>query len=80
MDLVSLGCRATLIPFKGQTEQEYLATNLHNNGMFTTISLNALNLAEIRRWGLSNLEIRNQSNDLFKIGTELQDAINGLLQ
>jgi UDP:flavonoid glycosyltransferase YjiC (YdhE family) len=32
MDLAALGCRALIIPTPGQTEQEYLAQNLHTSG------------------------------------------------
>ena len=56
MDLVSLGCRATLIPFKGQTEQEYLAARLHGKGQFSTIKLSELNFETIEQWGLTNIK------------------------
>jgi len=77
MDLVSLGCRATLIPFKGQTEQEYLAARLHNNGLFSTVKHNTVELSQITTWGLSNRE-NNQPKHQFEKGTELQNAVNEL--
>jgi len=38
MELVSLNCRALIIPTPGQTEQEYLAIYLSEKGWFDTIS------------------------------------------
>jgi len=38
MDLISLNCRALIIPTPGQTEQEYLAEYLSEKGWFNTIS------------------------------------------
>jgi len=78
MDLVSLGCRATLIPFKGQTEQEYLAARLHNNGFFSTVNHNKVDLSQITTWGLSNRR-NNQPKNQVEKGTELQNAVNELL-
>jgi hypothetical protein len=43
MDLVSLNCRALLIPTPGQTEQEYLAEYLSGKGWFETIGQNEIN-------------------------------------
>jgi hypothetical protein len=37
MDLISLNCRALLIPTPGQTEQEYLAEYLTDKGYFSTV-------------------------------------------
>jgi UDP-N-acetylglucosamine transferase subunit ALG13 len=42
MDLVSLNCRALLIPTPGQTEQEYLADHLSEQGLFVSMRQNAL--------------------------------------
>jgi len=80
MDLAALNCRATLIPFPGQTEQEYLAARLHGRGMFSSLTLKSLNFSEIDRWGLSNLKNHNQPNNQLLPGTELQDAIRTLRQ
>lgn len=38
MELISLGCRALLIPTPGQTEQEYLARSLSEKGWFASVS------------------------------------------
>jgi hypothetical protein len=38
MELISLGCTALIIPTPGQTEQEYLATNLDKKGWFRSLS------------------------------------------
>jgi len=43
MELVSLNCRALLVPTPGQTEQEYLACWLSEKGWFTAIRQNDLN-------------------------------------
>lgn len=56
MDLVALGCSATIIPFKGQTEQEYLAKKLHNKGLFSALTINGLQFESIDSWGISNIE------------------------
>lgn len=42
MELVSLNCRALLVPTPGQTEQEYLAGRLSEKGWFTAIRQNDL--------------------------------------
>jgi hypothetical protein len=42
MDLLSLKCRALLIPTPGQTEQEYLAEYLSEQGRFTSLNQNAI--------------------------------------
>jgi len=43
MDLLSLNRSALLIPTPGQTEQEYLAEYLSEQGLFSTISQNSIN-------------------------------------
>ena len=43
MELISLNCKALLIPTPGQTEQEYLASYLSEKGWFTTISQKNIN-------------------------------------
>lgn len=78
MDLVSLGGRATIIPFIGQTEQEYLAERLHNNGQFSTLRLKALNFDSIESWGLSNSR-RDQLLTFPTTQHELENAICDLL-
>lgn len=78
MDLVCLGCRATLIPFNGQTEQEYLAERLQNNDQFSMLRLTALNFDTIESWGLSNF--RKDLPTTFPTAQhELEDAICDLL-
>jgi UDP:flavonoid glycosyltransferase YjiC (YdhE family) len=42
MDLLSLNCRALLIPTPGQTEQEYLAEYMSEQGYFSSIRQNDL--------------------------------------
>lgn len=43
MELISLNCRALLIPTPGQTEQEYLAEYLAEKGWFSTVTQRKLN-------------------------------------
>jgi hypothetical protein len=49
MDLVSLNCTATIIPTPGQTEQEYLAEYLSENGWFYSMSQNEINKDLLKR-------------------------------
>ena len=44
MDLAKLRCKALLIPTPGQTEQEYLAKHLQEQGFFFSTTQEALNL------------------------------------
>ncbi len=46
MDLVNLGMKAILIPTPGQTEQEYLATELMKNHIFYSQTQSELNLKQ----------------------------------
>jgi uncharacterized protein (TIGR00661 family) len=46
MDLVNLGSTAVLVPTPGQTEQEYLANNLMQKGIFYTQKQAELNIVE----------------------------------
>ena len=46
MDLVRLGKKALLIPTPGQTEQEYLAQNLYQKGVFLQQKQGDLNIRE----------------------------------
>lgn len=46
MDLSVTGNRAILIPTPGQTEQEYLAEELHRKGIFLHQKQNAVNIAD----------------------------------
>jgi hypothetical protein len=43
MELISLNCSALLIPTPGQTEQEYLARYLSENGWFAAVSQREIN-------------------------------------
>jgi predicted glycosyltransferase len=48
MDMASLGIKCILVPTPGQTEQEYLAKHLSNNGLFNTykqIELENINIS-----------------------------------
>ncbi|WP_336514947.1 glycosyltransferase [Pollutibacter soli] len=44
MDLIRLQKKAILVPTPGQTEQEYLATHLHDAGLFFTVEQAQLNI------------------------------------
>jgi predicted glycosyltransferase len=44
MDLVALEKKAIIIPTPGQTEQEYLGTHLHEQGIFYCMEQDHLNL------------------------------------
>ena len=46
MDLIELNQQAILIPTPGQTEQEYLALHLQEQGLFYTVSENGFSLNE----------------------------------
>ncbi len=77
MDLVSLGMRAILIPTPGQTEQEYLATELMKNHIFYSQNQADLNLKqafmEVRNYkGFDNFFSKNETlpiiiSELLKI-------------
>jgi uncharacterized protein (TIGR00661 family) len=65
MDLARLGKKAILIPTPGQTEQEYLADRLLNNGICYTVSQANFNLADALTKctgfsGFSNIESENE--------------------
>ena len=75
MDLVNLGTPAALIPTPGQTEQEYLATNLMQNSIFFSQTQSELNLEkiflEIHKYaGFNNFALKNDT---------LQEKISELL-
>ncbi len=78
MDMVSLGCCATIIPFKGQTEQKYLAATLHNNGQFLALSLNKLDFDSVNKWGISNIR-RSDKPNYPNAENILKDAIFNLI-
>ena len=74
MDLVSLEMKAILIPTPGQTEQEYLATELMNNHIFYSQNQSELNLEnafnEVKNYtGFVNFFSQNET--LPKIISEL---------
>jgi predicted glycosyltransferase len=46
MDLVTLNKKAILVPTPSQTEQEYLAIHLKNNGLFHFVEQKNLNIIE----------------------------------
>ncbi|MFZ0282025.1 MAG: glycosyltransferase [Bacteroidales bacterium] len=76
MELVSLGRSALLIPTPGQTEQEYLAGYLSENGWFTAVSQNKLDDGLIfpERKAIVADEILNESRIL------LEKALDELLK
>ncbi len=47
MDLYTLGCSAILIPFEGQTEQEYLCTYLKNKEFFLSMEEDEIDMGNI---------------------------------
>ena len=49
MDLLRLKHKAILVPTPGQTEQEYLATQLHDKGIFYTVKEELLSLENTYR-------------------------------
>ncbi len=49
MDLIALGKKAILIPTPGQTEQQYLAANLNDQGIFLSASQAGFSLSESLR-------------------------------
>ncbi len=78
MDIVNLGCCATIIPFKGQTEQEYLAKKLHNNGQFSALTLRNLQFESLAKWGISNIELCRKP--IYPDSTTmLKEAVENLL-
>ncbi len=76
MELVSLGCRALVVPTPGQTEQEYLARYLSGKGWFFSISQEKLT-GEIDipstepAWGKEIKEINDQSRILLENSLKL---------
>jgi hypothetical protein len=47
MDLISLNKNAILVPTPGQSEQEYLAIHLKNNGLFHFVKQKDLKLNDV---------------------------------
>jgi len=75
MDLAVLGRNAVLVPTPGQTEQEYLASNLTGSGPFYAMSQEGFSLDEALREGARLKESRLMNeND----GSLLSDAIGDL--
>lgn len=70
MELVSLNCRALLIPTPGQTEQEYLASRLAEKGWFTCISQKDLKGVLPSGPGLPGIK-----DDIIKQSGELLDKV-----
>jgi len=61
MDMTCLNKNAILIPTKGQTEQEYLATYLSNRGLFYSVKEKQFHLEEsIKKLRNSNLNELNR--------------------
>lgn len=70
MDLISLGQRAMLIPTPGQTEQEYLARNLFEKGIFYAVNQQDLDLKK-------NLEaLKDFKHHFPSVQTEIETFIN----
>ena len=75
MDLVNLETKAILIPTPGQTEQEYLAEQLHAKGIFFTMKQNELNLQQ----ALERVEQYSGFRNFFVKQDSLREIVNELL-
>ena len=76
MELISLNCKALLIPTPGQTEQEYLADYLSQKGWFSTVSQKDINESD-----LIFPDKYDQPTMFNKMSEELLDsALRNLLQ
>ena len=76
MDLVNLGVQAILIPTPGQTEQQYLADTLKNNGLFFAQNQTDFNLES----ALQLVETYKGFGKLFTKNDSLPEIINELLK
>ena len=76
MDLVNLGVQAILIPTPGQTEQQYLADTLKNNGLFFAQNQTDFNLES----ALQLVETYTGFGKLFTKNDSLPEIINELLK
>ena len=80
MDLVALQKKAILVPTPGQTEQEYLAKYLHENGIFYSVDqeefdlTNQIELAKNFQFKFPDLE---ESLDQYKIA--VQELVSAIL-
>lgn len=75
MDLAAMRKKAVLIPTPGQTEQEYLAKNLHSQGIFYTASQSDFNLEYASRQSKNYTGFTENYAD----GEELRRAVGNLL-
>jgi hypothetical protein len=76
MELISLGCKALLIPTPGQTEQEYLAGYLGEKGWFRSVSQKNIETIE-----MSSSEAKFNSKMMIEQSEELlEKAIRTLLE
>lgn len=74
MDYTQLNKNAILIPTPGQTEQEYLATHLNNNGQF--ICLNKSNIEDIKKATFKKVASSISKTDSFSI---IRDRVSRLI-
>lgn len=72
MDLVALKQKAILIPTPGQTEQEYLAQNLHKQNIFYTMPQHEFNLEDAIKHAF------DYPGKLFKADNKLVEKVQGL--
>ncbi len=79
MDLVKLKQRAILISTPGQTEQEYLASHLVNNGIFYCVEQKDFSLQEdLKKATGHSFDFPSLSQDEYKIvvGAFIKDLLN----
>lgn len=76
MDLAALGKKAIFIPTPGQTEQEYLAEQLHKKGIAFSVAQNRFNLNEALEQARQFSGFQRQQHDHDLLESAIDDLLN----